>query len=76
VNLLSLLDDHPMWAFFIEQEDGVIRVELRSDGEYDVQKVAVQFGGGGHVPASGCRLTSFDQIPDVLRVMNASVKIA
>lgn len=70
VNLLALLDDHPMWACFTEQKDGTIRCELRSNGHYNVQKVATKFGGGGHIPASGCRLTSFDQVQAVVDAMN------
>lgn len=75
VNLLSLLDGHPMWAQFTEQEDGTIRCELRSNTHYNVQKVAIQFGGGGHIPASGCKLKSFDQVEDVLKAMNEAEKI-
>lgn len=75
VNLLSLLDNHPMWVTFTEQEDGIIRVELRSDGHYNVQKVALQFNGGGHIPAAGCRLTSFDDVDKVLLAMNNAERV-
>ena len=34
-------------------EDGVVRVSLRSKGDIDVRAVAQQFGGGGHMNASG-----------------------
>ncbi len=34
-------------------EDGVTRVSLRSKGAVDVRSVAQQFGGGGHLNASG-----------------------
>lgn len=70
VNLLSLLDDHPMWAAFTEQSNGTIRCELRSNGHYNVQQVAVCFNGGGHVPAAGCRLTTFDDVQKVVDRMN------
>lgn len=75
VNLLSLLDDHPMWATFTQQEDDTIRCELRSNGHYNVQKVAVKFGGGGHIPASGCTLYSFDQVEAVLAELNRAEEI-
>lgn len=75
VNLLALLDDHPMWAAFTEQNDGSIRCELRSNGRYNVQKVAVDFNGGGHVPASGCRLSSFDDVQKVIDRMNREQEI-
>ena len=42
-------------ALLIEQSDGVVRASLRSRQLADVAKVAVGFGGGGHVRASGFR---------------------
>ncbi|MBX3747089.1 MAG: bifunctional oligoribonuclease/PAP phosphatase NrnA [Verrucomicrobiae bacterium] len=43
---------------FEEQEDGVVRVSLRSKSDgVDVNAVAQQFGGGGHKAAAGARLT-------------------
>lgn len=70
VNLLSLLDHHPIWALFTEQEDSTVRVELRSNGFYNVQLAAVQFNGGGHLAASGCTLSSLDLVPQVLEALN------
>ncbi|MCR4699188.1 MAG: bifunctional oligoribonuclease/PAP phosphatase NrnA [Bacilli bacterium] len=75
VNLISLLDNHPLWCCFTELESGKIRVELRSNGKYNVQKVAVKFGGGGHIPASGCQLDSFDQVQDVINAMNQAESV-
>ena len=75
VNLISLLDNHPLWCCFTELESGKIRTELRSNGKFNVQKVAVKFGGGGHIPASGCQLDSFDQVKDVLRAMNEAESV-
>lgn len=76
VNLLSLLDHHPMWALFTEQEDGTIRVELRSDSTYNVQKAAVAFGGGGHIPASGCKLDKMEDYRKVIDYLNQMEPIA
>lgn len=39
-----------------ERADG-IRVNLRSNGAADVSKVALKYGGGGHVRAAGCTIT-------------------
>lgn len=33
---------------------GIINVSFRSKGDADVNKIASEFGGGGHVKASGC----------------------
>ncbi len=44
-------------AFLKETEDGRIRVSLRSKSKVDVSKLAVSFGGGGHMRASGCTIS-------------------
>jgi len=43
-------------AAFREVGQGLIRVGLRSKERADVAKVASEFGGGGHVRASGCSI--------------------
>lgn len=42
--------------FFKEQEPGQQRVSLRSREKVDVNRIARQFGGGGHIRASGCEI--------------------
>ena len=42
--------------FFLEQENGMIKVSLRSEPPYDVNAIAQSFNGGGHSRASGCRI--------------------
>ncbi len=39
-----------------ERKPGLYKASLRSRGEVDVQKVALQHGGGGHRNAAGCEL--------------------
>ena len=75
VNLLAHLDNHPMWVEFCELENGGVRVELRSNGSYNVQKVAVQFNGDGHIPASGCTLEHLDDAYKVIEAMNKAEKV-
>lgn len=41
-------------AFLKELPDGDIRVSLRSLGDYNIEPVARNFGGGGHKKAAGC----------------------
>lgn len=58
--------------FFRELADGRYRVSLRSKGRVNVAVVAEQFGGGGHVCASGCAVagplaTSLELILNQLR---------
>jgi len=44
-------------AFLIQEPvKGQIRVSLRSKTDFDVNKLANVFGGGGHPRASGCRI--------------------
>jgi len=43
-------------ALLTEREDGRIKASLRSRGTISVNRIAVQFGGGGHEYASGATL--------------------
>ncbi len=40
-------------ALLKERFDGMLKVSLRSTGDLDVQKIAQELGGGGHVKAAG-----------------------
>jgi len=44
-------------ACLLRERDGQVKVSLRGKGDVDVQRIAAQFGGGGHVNASGCTVT-------------------
>lgn len=50
------IDGVEVALFFKEYEPGQQRVSLRSRGNVDVNRVARQFDGGGHMRASGCRI--------------------
>lgn len=65
INCLSMMKGYPIWCMFSESEDGLIRVEIRSKN-YNVQQVAVIFGGGGHLNASGCRLHNLEDCQKVI----------
>ena len=41
-------------AFLYETEPGVFKASLRSRERADVSRIAVRFGGGGHIRAAGC----------------------
>jgi phosphoesterase RecJ-like protein len=43
--------------FFQEIDEELFKISFRSKGSIDVNKIAGAFGGGGHVLASGCRLS-------------------
>lgn len=72
VNQIGNIEGYPAWVTFLEKEPDQIFVELRSKG-VNVQEVAVKFGGGGHLQASGCRIDTFDKVQDVLDALNNQV---
>jgi bifunctional oligoribonuclease and PAP phosphatase NrnA len=43
-------------ACLLRERDGQVKVSLRGKGDVDVQRIAAQFGGGGHVNAAGCTI--------------------
>lgn len=47
-------------ALFRETEAGGLRLNLRSDGSYDVSRLARRWGGGGHPGAAGLHLAAGD----------------
>lgn len=55
-NVLSTIEGSDIAILFNEQNGGKVKVSWRSTGLYDVSKLACQFGGGGHLPASGAEL--------------------
>nr|WP_322959022.1 bifunctional oligoribonuclease/PAP phosphatase NrnA [Mycoplasmopsis canis]WQQ12421.1 bifunctional oligoribonuclease/PAP phosphatase NrnA [Mycoplasmopsis canis] len=65
VNIIANIKDHPFWVQFLEEEDGRVRVEFRSNGPI-VRNVAVKWGGGGHERASGAIIDSFDLVEKVI----------
>lgn len=54
INFPLTVKDIEAVAFFKEMPDGTWRVSMRSKGAVNVRAIAGQFGGGGHVNASGC----------------------
>lgn len=56
INLLRGVEGARVVALFRELQDMSIKVSLRSLSDVDVAEVARQFGGGGHIKASGCTL--------------------
>ena len=56
VNYLMMINGIEVGAFLIEMDEKFYRVSLRSKNDFDVQKVASSFSGGGHKKAAGCRL--------------------
>jgi phosphoesterase RecJ-like protein len=60
---------------FIEQKRGGIKFSIRSRAGFDCQKLAAQFGGGGHKAASGATLPDplSTELPRVLEAVRAGL---
>ena len=58
-----------IWVNFTETEKGVI-CELRS-GRYNINPIAVKYGGGGHAKASGATVADYETAMSMLRDLDA-----
>ena len=56
----------------MEQPNGRVKVSWRAQPGYDVSKVALQFGGGGHPSASGADIEG--NIVDVKELVLAQTR--
>ena len=53
LNFLLLLKDSEVVCLFREEDAGEIRVSMRSKGKIVINRIAAEFGGGGHDFAAG-----------------------
>jgi len=58
IDYLRVVEGNHVTFVLKELPDGKTRVNLRSKNDYDVQKVAAEFGGGGHRNAAGCTINA------------------
>lgn len=65
VNVMSGIKGIDVWANFTEDESGKIICEFRST-KYNVNQVAVKYGGGGHKFASGATIDNSNIINNVI----------
>ncbi len=61
-----------IWVNFTETENGVL-CELRSS-KYNINPIAVKYGGGGHAKASGACVADKETAMDMLRDLDALTK--
>ncbi len=66
VNTMANIKGVGIWVSFTEDEEGRILCELRSSGK-DINRVAVKYGGGGHLKASGAQLGTKEEALSMLR---------
>lgn len=69
VNTMADIKGVSIWVNFTQTEAGVL-AELRSSA-YDINKIAVKYGGGGHLKASGATLTDLDTAYKMLEDLDA-----
>lgn len=76
VNQLIAVKDIECAIFMYETGTLEYKVSMRSKGKVDVSKVAVKFGGGGHVRAAGCTMngTYHDNINNLSKEIAEQLK--
>ncbi len=71
VGTMSDIKGVDIWVNFTETDNGVL-CELRSS-KYNINPVAVQYGGGGHAKASGATVASREIAMQMLRDLDAMI---
>ncbi|MDF1512743.1 MAG: DHHA1 domain-containing protein [Anaerolineae bacterium] len=56
-NLLSRVAEANIIAAFIEMRDNTVKVSMRARPGFDVARIAMEMGGGGHMLAAGFTMT-------------------
>jgi len=54
IDVAATLDNNEISILFRETKDNKIKISFRSKGNFDVNKFAGKFNGGGHPNAAGC----------------------
>ena len=78
IDYLRVIEGNRVTFVLKELSDGKTRVNLRSKNDYDVQKIAVEFGGGGHRNAAGCTInTGLEEserliLAEIKKILNSS----
>lgn len=70
VNNFNYVAEYISWGVFsYDKANNNIKGSIRSRGPI-INEVAKQFGGGGHIYASGVRLESFDVVDDLVKELD------
>jgi phosphoesterase RecJ-like protein len=56
VNMISTIEDGDIVIMFVEQKEGRVKISWRAQPGWDVSRLALQFGGGGHPAAAGAEV--------------------
>ena len=69
VNTMGDIKGIDIWVNFTETENGVL-CELRSS-KYNINQIAVKYGGGGHAKASGATVKDREEAMAMLEDLKA-----
>ena len=72
VGTMGDLRDVDIWVNFTETDEGVL-AEIRSS-KYNINPIAVKYGGGGHQKASGATLKNREEAMSMLEDLNNIIK--
>jgi len=74
-SLISYIINHPIWFIASETDNGGIQTEIRSS-IFNVQEIAVYFGGGGHTYAAGFTTKGYKEgiIEKLLSLCSETIK--
>jgi len=53
INFLATIEAIDVVIMFVEQEPGLVKISWRATPSFDVSRVAMYYGGGGHAAAAG-----------------------
>ena len=73
VNTMAGIKGIDIWANFTEDFDKGVIVELRSS-KYNINQIAVKYGGGGHPKASGATVESFAVVEEIIKDLEALIE--
>jgi phosphoesterase RecJ-like protein len=68
INHLLILDNIKVACMFRE-DDGEVKVSLRSSGQYDVGKIAISLGGGGHSHSAATIIKKDNEDEDINEII-------
>ena len=74
INIISAIDGFEISMIFVEQRNNTVKVSWRSLPGFDVSRIALSFGGGGHPAAAGADIPgTLDQVKNA--VLDATMKV-
>jgi len=74
INDFNNINEMIVWAFFSKDViNNTIRCNIRSRGPI-INELAVTFGGGGHIYASGAKVDSFETVDEMIKALDELCK--